>query len=72
MKFGYLGPNGTFSSFALSEYIKNNKITAQQIEFRSLYALFQGLNNNECDKIIAPIENSTQGSVQNVMDFFLI
>lgn len=64
-KIAYLGPEGTFSSqAAINIFPKNsNKITAPTIA-----KVFEILNNKDADFGVVPIENSTEGLVQETLD----
>lgn len=65
MKVGYLGPQGTFSYEACSNYCKNNE---QKIEYKSIVETILALVNNEINEAVIPIENSLQGCVTDAID----
>ncbi|MBO5349209.1 MAG: prephenate dehydratase [Clostridia bacterium] len=64
MKLGFLGPKGTFSYQACSEYDK----TKDFIEYRTIKEAIYALRNNEVEETIVPIENSLQGGVTETID----
>lgn len=64
MKLGYLGPKGTFSYEAASEYAENKEL----IEYKTIKDIVLAITNNEIDEGIVPIENSLQGGVTEAMD----
>ena len=68
MKVSYLGPKGSFSEIALSNYFRNN-ITA--IPMQSIGDVFQAVEKNESTYGIIPIENSIEGSVNNSHDLLM-
>lgn len=62
---GYLGPKGTFSHLAATEYF------GKACEFRaypSIQSLIISADNGEIDSAILPIENSIEGSVNMTLD----
>jgi len=66
-KTGYLGPKGTFTQQAAA-------ILAPQTEFvplRDIKEIFDTVDNGLCNIGIAPIENSTGGSVNATLDALL-
>ena len=70
---GYLGPKGTFSELALSNYIKT---IGNQEEFKvehvdSIMTLFDLVESNQLDEIIIPFENSVEGSVTTSTDLLV-
>ena len=68
MKVSYLGPKGSFSEIALSNYFRNN-ITA--IPMQSIGDVFQAVEKNESRYGVIPIENSIEGSVNNSHDLLM-
>lgn len=70
MKYGVLGPKGTFSNIAFDNY-KNND---DEVKFYDTIGnTFLGIN--ECDRIIVPVENALDGyigqSLDSIMDLNL-
>lgn len=63
---GYLGPKGTFSHCAAHGWIQGQDITLKP--YGALSALVSGVENNEADLAIVPVENSAEGSVGVVLD----
>ena len=68
MKVSYLGPKGSFSEIALSNYFRNN-ITA--IPMQSIGDVFQAVENNESTYGVIHIENSIEGSDNNSHDLLM-
>jgi len=66
---GFLGPEGTFSEEALRLYLKGTSTPAKPQAITPLYNLFTALDQNQCDEIIVPIENSIGGAVSQSLDF---
>jgi len=64
MILGFLGPKGTFSFEAAKSYSKESELK----EYRTISEIIKGLNNNEIDEAIVPIENSIQGGVTETID----
>ncbi len=63
----YLGPEGTFSYFAGSEYL------GHCVEFRpytSFHDIFRAVFEEQCTLGIVPLENSIQGTVGQCFDLF--
>ncbi len=65
LKIGYLGPEGTYSSYASKLYGKNNL----RIPFDTINSVLNSLKLSETDKVIVPLENSINGSIVEVLDF---
>lgn len=66
LKVGYLGPKGTFSNQAAASFFdesKNNLLPSKNI-----YDLFDNLKNNIVDLIVAPVENTIEGTVRETLD----
>lgn len=64
MKYGFLGPKGTFSHSAAAFFAKNN----ETIPYSSIYNALLAAKNGEVDYAVVPIENSTEGSVNTALD----
>ncbi len=63
----YLGPEGTFSYFAGSEYL------GHCVEFRpytSFHDIFRAVFEEQCTLGIVPLENSIQGTIGQCFDLF--
>jgi chorismate mutase/prephenate dehydratase len=68
LRVAYLGPEGTFSHHAALELLGASlDFTAQA----NLPDVFRAVHEYRCDLGIAPLENSLQGSVGQVLDLFL-
>lgn len=68
MKIGYLGPKGSYSYEAASQYKNEND---NIIEFDTISKVVNELEDRKIDKCIVPIENAIQGSVIDTMDSIL-
>lgn len=62
---GYLGPAGTFSHIAATEFFKDTKPLK---EYATIYSVIQAVAKGEIEKGIVPIENSIEGSVNATLD----
>lgn len=65
---GFQGERGSYSEEAVRKYFHRN---ATGVPYRTLYDLFQALENNEIEQALAPIENSLEGSVTEAYDLLL-
>lgn len=61
---GYLGPKGTFSHIAATEFCEGEELT----EYATIYSAIMAVENGEIDACIVPIENSIEGSVNTTLD----
>ena len=68
MYIGYLGPEGTYSHQAACQWSSQDDTL---VSCRSFFDLFERFVSKKLDKLIAPIENSIEGSVAIVMDSLL-
>lgn len=66
LKVGYLGPGGTFSNQATLELFDESKNTL--VPAKSIYDLFESLKNDKVDLIVAPAENTIEGTVRETLD----
>ena len=66
-KISFLGPEGTYSAFALSKYNSN----ALRVPCKTFTETLGLLETNEVTDSIVPIENSLQGSIVEVLDFLI-
>jgi prephenate dehydratase len=74
MKIGYLGPSGTYTEKALYEFLNHSpeKEVPDDIHSEaSIPTLFHKLEQNIYDHIVVPIENSTEGPVNETIDALL-
>ncbi len=72
MKFGTLGPAGTFSELALNQYLIDfNYKKSEIVLFHSIESVFAALKMNKVDKILVPVENTINGKVETTLDELL-
>ncbi len=64
MKYGYLGPKGTFSHSA-ADFFSNGEET---VPFTSIYNVLSAVDSGEIDFGVVPVENSTEGSINATLD----
>ena len=62
---GYLGPEGSFSHQAATEWSQGKE---ELREFRTIRAAIKAAHDGEIDRCIVPIENSIEGSVNSTLD----
>lgn len=62
---GYMGPDGTFSHTAATEYSHGEYTLC---EYPTIYAVIRAVNSGEIDCGIVPIENSIEGSINTTLD----
>ncbi|MCX6712972.1 MAG: prephenate dehydratase [Candidatus Vogelbacteria bacterium] len=67
-KIAYLGPEGTFSNQATSYIFPKN---SDQLPAATIGKVFELLDSGEADFGVVPIENSTEGLVQETLDNLL-
>lgn len=63
---GFLGPRGTFSEEAFKIFYKNEKVDA--VEYITISDVIVGLEKDQIEEAIVPIENSIEGSVGVTLD----
>lgn len=68
LKIGFLGPEGTFTQTAVFKYFGHS---VRALPFHSIDEVFQEVESGAADLGVVPIENSTEGSVNNTLDMFL-
>lgn len=61
---GYLGPVGTFSHLAATEYAGSEDTKA----YRTIYEVIEAVGRGEIDRGIVPMENSVEGSITVTLD----
>lgn len=71
IKVGYLGPEGTFSYWALQHYKRSTQCDSEACPFPSFQALVNALASKLVDAIILPMENSIEGMVTPVFDLLV-
>ena len=65
LKIGYLGPEGTYSSYAAKLYDSENL----KIPFNTINEVLNSLKSTETNQVVVPLENSINGSIVEVLDF---
>ncbi len=64
MKYGFLGPLGTFSHSAAAYFAGSEQL----VPYPSIYKALSAVNDGEADFAVVPVENSTEGSVNATID----
>ncbi|MBN2604913.1 MAG: prephenate dehydratase [Bacilli bacterium] len=64
---GYLGPRNSFTYFAATTFY----VKSDLVPYSNLHRLFEALENDEVIGIVVPIENSIEGSINEVLDKLL-
>ncbi len=65
LKVGFLGPEGTFSNQAAEELFGEMNIL---LPSKNIYELFEDLEDDRVDLIVAPYENTIEGTVRETLD----
>src|SRR5210317_1183548 len=68
LKIGFLGPEGTFTQTAVHKHFGHS---VRALPFHTIDETFQEVECGVADFGVVPIENSTEGSVNNTLDMFL-
>lgn len=68
LKIGFLGPEGTFTQTAVFKHFGHS---VRALPFYTIDEVFQEVESGAADFGVIPIENSTEGSVNNTLDMFL-
>jgi chorismate mutase domain of proteobacterial P-protein, clade 2 len=68
LKIGYLGPEGTFTQQAVLKYFGHS---VRPLPLTSVQEVFHEVESAAADFGVVPIENSTEGTVNNTLDMFL-
>jgi chorismate mutase/prephenate dehydratase len=68
LKIGYLGPEGTFTQQAVLKYFGHS---VRPLPLASVPEVFHEVESGAADFGVVPIENSTEGTVNNTLDMFL-
>lgn len=68
LKIGFLGPEGTFTQTAVYKHFGHSVLA---LPFHTIDEVFQEVECGAADFGVVPIENSTEGSVNNTLDMFL-
>lgn len=64
---GYLGPINSFTYFAATTFYVKNEL----VPYSNIHRLFEALEKDEVIGIVVPIENSIEGSINEVLDMLL-
>ncbi len=68
LKIGFLGPEGPFTQTAVFKHFGHS---VRALPFHTIDEVFQEVECSTADFGVVPIENSTEGSVNNTLDMFL-
>jgi len=68
LKIGFLGPEGTFTQTAVFKHFGHS---VRALPFGTIDEVFQEVESGSADFGVVPIENSTEGTVNNTLDMFL-
>ncbi|MDA0706651.1 MAG: prephenate dehydratase [Proteobacteria bacterium] len=68
LKVGFLGPEGTFTQTAVYKHFGHS---VRALPFHTIDEVFREVESGAADFGVVPIENSTEGSVNNTLDMFL-
>ena len=68
LKVGFLGPEGTFSQQAVLKHFGHS---VRALPLASIDEVFDEVQAGHADFGVVPIENSTEGTVNNTLDMFL-
>jgi|TARA_B110000438_G_scaffold123149_1_gene120138 chorismate mutase/prephenate dehydratase len=68
LKVGFLGPEGTFTQAAVYKQFGHS---VRALPCISIDEVFQEVESHAADFGVVPIENSTEGTVNNTLDMFL-
>jgi chorismate mutase/prephenate dehydratase len=68
LKIGYLGPEGTFTQQAVLKHFGHS---VRALALSSIEEVFHEVEAGDADFGVVPIENSSEGTVNNTLDMFL-
>jgi chorismate mutase/prephenate dehydratase len=68
LKIGYLGPEGTFTQQAVLKHFGHS---VRALALTSIEEVFHEVEAGDADFGVVPIENSSEGTVNNTLDMFL-
>jgi chorismate mutase/prephenate dehydratase len=68
LKIGYLGPEGTFTQQAVLKHFGHS---VRALSLTSVEEVFHEAEAGDADFGVVPIENSSEGTVNNTLDMFL-
>jgi chorismate mutase/prephenate dehydratase len=66
LNIGYLGPKGTFSNQAVLKMFSEKKNIL--IPAKNIYEMFEDLDEDKTDLIVAPAENTIEGTIRETLD----
>lgn len=68
LKVGFLGPEGTFTQAAVYKHFGHS---VRALPFGTIDEVFHDVESGAADFGVVPVENSTEGTVNNTLDMFL-
>ena len=68
LKIGFLGPEGTFTQAAVYRHFGHS---VRALPFATIDEVFHDVESGHADFGVVPVENSTEGTVNNTLDMFL-
>src|SRR5690606_32637820 len=68
LKVGFLGPEGTFTQAAVYRHFGHS---VRALPFGTIDEVFHDVESGAADFGVVPVENSTEGTVNNTLDMFL-
>ena len=68
LKVGFLGPEGTFTQAAVYKHFGHS---VRALPYGAIDEVFHEVESHAADFGVVPIENSTEGTVNNTLDMFL-
>jgi len=68
LTIGFLGPEGTFTQTAVFKHFGHS---VRALPFHTIDEIFREVESGAADFGVVPIENSSEGSVNNTLDMFL-
>ncbi len=68
LKVAYLGPEGTFTQTAVMKHFGHS---VRALSLSTIDEVFQEVESGVADFGVAPVENSTEGTVNHTLDMFL-
>jgi chorismate mutase/prephenate dehydratase len=68
LKVGFLGPEGTFTQQAVLKHFGHS---VRALPLNSVEEVFHEVESGAADFGVVPVENSTEGTVNNTLDMFL-
>jgi len=68
LKIAYLGPEGTFSQLAVAKHFGHS---VRALSVPTIEEVFHEVESGVADFGVAPVENSTEGTINHTLDMFL-